>query len=114
MLYQGVILEESGLAAEAAAVRTFLQAIEELSDSTAEDRIRAHNNYANFLLNQAQDRLYNHAFQMAAGSQQPVLAMLANWSAADHHYRAALQLATALPPAQQAAVRLSPIVCVAG
>ena len=59
------------------------------------DRLRAHHDYANFLLRQAQDRLHNHAFQMAAGVEHPLFTAMIAWAEAQRQYEAARDLATA-------------------
>ena len=106
-LYRGVIHAESGLGQEPAANFYFRRAITGLQTGSAADRFRAHNNFANFLLNRAQDRLFNHAFQMAAGASQLFLTALASWEEARSHYAAAGELAGALGLSQQASVEVN-------
>jgi CHAT domain-containing protein len=106
-LYSGVIFAEAGYGREDEAVVAFQQGLRDLRDAAAEDRFRAHNDYANFLLGRAEDCLHNHAFQMATGARRPLLTALANWLEAEEQYRAALTLSEGLPAAQMAAVRVN-------
>jgi CHAT domain-containing protein len=106
-LYRGVIHAESGLQEEAAADFYFRRAIAGLRDRSAADRFRAHNDYGNFLLNCAQDRLYNHAFQLAAGARSLLVAALLRWEDARIHYEAALDLAGQLGPTEVASVEVN-------
>ncbi len=106
-LYRAVILGESGLGAESDAITTFRKALGGLAGSDPSDAYRAHTNYANFLLNQTQDRLYNHAFQTAAGVKQPLLTALTNWRQAREEYRAASKAAGRLEAEQLAAVQVN-------
>lgn len=103
-LYRGVVLAEAALGEEydasgggqatrADADAEFRAAIELLKGASDEDRHRAHNNYANFLLRRAQDRLHNHAFQMASGVRHPIVQALVALYAARVHYEEALRLA---------------------
>ena len=102
-LYQGVIRAESGLsektdsatdAGDADAESCFREALAELEGGSQADLYRVHNDFANFLLRQAQDELYNHAFQAAAGVEHPLLTALNTWREACAEYEAALQAAT--------------------
>ena len=105
-LYCGVILGESGAGKEQEAIEAFRDAIQLLHNSdNKQDRYRAHNNYANFLLGLATDRLHNHAFQMAAGVRLPLVTSMQNWIEAKQHFEAASQLAVS--PGQIAAVQFS-------
>ena len=106
-LYSAVIMAESGLGTEAAAGATFEQAIGMLADGDIADRYRAHNNFANFLMNQAQDRLHNHTFQMAAGVRQPITTALQLWIVAEEHYRIAFELARKVNVNQQSATQVN-------
>jgi CHAT domain-containing protein len=106
-LYRGVIYAEAGPGKEQESDSAFQSAIHELDGGLVEDLYRAHNNYANFLLGRAQDQLHNHAFQMATHARQPFLNILANWSAAEHHYQKALELSGPLGPNQVSAVRVN-------
>jgi CHAT domain-containing protein len=106
-LYRGVIHAESGLGQEQAADFYFRRAIAGLAKGSAADRLRAHNNYANFLLNRTQDRLFNHAFQMAAGVRRLFVTAIASWEEARIHYEAAFELADQLGPAERAAVHVN-------
>ena len=106
-LYRGVVLAESGQAQQDQAEAAFHQAIGGLTEGEAADLYRAHNNFADFLLTRSQDRLYNHAFQMAAGVQSPLLTSLKDWIGARDEYEAALAAASKLGPAPQAAVKVN-------
>ena len=101
LLYRGVVLAESGPARESEANDAFLKALGKLGNATAADRFRAHVNYANFLQRSANDRMHNHALQMAAGVPQPFLTLMRSWLAARAHYQAALQLTDKLQAAGQ-------------
>lgn len=92
-LYRGVILSEAGQGKEEEAMKAFGRAIEALEKAGPADRLRAHNNAGDFQLNLAQDCLYNHAFQMAAGVKAPILKALRLWNEARANYEAALGLA---------------------
>jgi CHAT domain-containing protein len=102
-LYQAVVVAEAGLGGEYAdptgcygkdADAGFRQALQDLKEGSAPDRLRAHHDYGNFLLRQAQDRLHNHAFQMAAGVEHPLFTALSTWGEAQRQYEAARELAT--------------------
>jgi CHAT domain-containing protein len=103
-LYQAVVVAEAGLGSGYAdptgrygkdADAGFRQALQDLEGGNASDRLRAHHDYANFLLRQAQDRLHNHAFQMAAGVEHPLFTAMIAWGEAQRQYGAARDLATA-------------------
>ncbi len=103
-LYQAVVAAEAGLGSEFAdptgrhgkdADAGFRQALQDLEGGSASDRLRAHHDYANFLLRQAQDRLHNHAFQMAAGVEHPLFTAMLTWGEAQRQYEAARDLAAA-------------------
>jgi CHAT domain-containing protein len=103
-LYQAVVVAEAGLGSGYAdptgrsgkdADAGFRQALQDLEDGSASDRLRAHHDYANFLLRQAQDRLHNQAFQMAAGVEHPLFTAMVAWGEAQRQYEAARDLATA-------------------
>jgi len=106
-LYRAVILAESGQATGNAAQLLFVEAIDALRDGSSADRFRAHNNFAVFLLNRAQDRIYNHAFQMASGVENPLVASLLDWHIAREHFQAALAAAETGVPAETATVRVN-------
>ncbi len=105
-LYRAVILAESGQATDGAARATFNYAIEHLEDHPA-DQYRARNNYAGALLVRAQDRLYNHAFQIASGVPYPLVCALMDWRESLYHYEAALALSEHLEPRDRAAVEVN-------
>ena len=101
-LYQAVVVAEAGLGSGYAdpagrygkdADAGFRQVLQDLEGASASDRLRAHHDYANFLLRQAQDRLHNHAFQMAAGVEHPLLTAMIAWGAAQRQYETARDLA---------------------
>ncbi len=103
-LYQAVVVAEAGLGSEYAdpagrygqnADAAFRQALHDLEGGSASDRLRAHHDYANFLLRQAQDRLHDHAFQIAAGVEHPLWTAIITWGAARRQYETARELATA-------------------
>lgn len=102
-LYRAVILAESGQASEAETDTLFQQAVAQLQQHPA-DIYRAHNNYANFLLARCQDRLYNHAFQIASGVSNPLIRALVAWQGALHHYMTAWTLAEELAAAERGAL----------
>lgn len=107
-LYRAVILAEAGLGQEQEATAAFQQALESLDNAPAADRYRGLVNYGNFLLHQAQDRLHNLSFQMAAGVAQPLLSALRSWRAAHQQYQAALDIARQLDDrAEIAAVQVN-------
>jgi len=106
-LYRAVILAESGQATGHAAQVLFLEAIDALRDDSPADRFRAHNNFAVFLLNRAQDRIYNHAFQMASGVKSPLVGSLQDWHTAHGHFQAALAAAEMGAPAETGIVRVN-------
>ena len=94
LLYRGVIFAEAGTGGTEVASEQYAQAIDilaELRDTThgTADLLRARNNVANFRLLLAQNSLGNHAFQMAAGVDQPVLSCLQNLIQARVQYVAA-------------------------
>ena len=100
-LYRGVIFAEAGTGGADEAGKQFGQSIETLSalHNTPQgqaDLLRVHNNVANFRLLLAQNSLGNHAFQMAAGMDQPVLSCLENLIVARDHYSAAANAAEKL------------------
>lgn len=82
-LYRAVLLAESGAGADAEAEVLFAQSA---ADAPPADRFRVHANFAQFLHRRAQDRLNNHAFQMAAGVARTVTAVAADWAAAREQY----------------------------
>jgi len=105
-LYRAVILAESGQAAEGAARAMFCQAIDQLEEHPA-DVYRARNNYAGALLVRAQDRLYNHAFQIASGVPYPLICALMDWRESLYHYESARALAEQLGPDDRTAVEVN-------
>lgn len=104
-LYQGVILAESGAATGDAAYAAFMESLEGMADSPPADAFRAHNNFANYLLGRAQDRAYDHAFQIATGVPAPLFAGLNDWHLARVHFEQAAAIANSLAPQQAASVR---------
>ena len=106
-LYRGVILSEAGPNQVDEADAAFQRALEGLKEAEPADRYRAHVNYGNFLLRDAQDRLNNHAMQMAAGVQRPLLSALQTWLAARQQYEAALPLANQVNATAEAAARVN-------
>ncbi len=104
ILYQAVILAESARATQPEAEGLFREAIKLVQNGPPADAYRAHNNYANFLLGRAQDRLYNHAFLIAAGVDSPLVEALDDWREALGQYEKARHLAADLDEGQQAAV----------
>jgi CHAT domain-containing protein len=101
-LYRAAVRAEAGQGGEVEAARSFEEAVKLLAGAP-QDLFRAHNNYADFLQQRAQDRLYNHALQMAAGVERPFLTALEGWLAARQHYEAALDLAEKLKRSGDAA-----------
>ncbi len=95
-LYLAVVLAESGQATGDLADALFLQAVDGLPQGEAGDALRVHNNFANHLLGRAQDRVHNHAFQIAAGVESPLLAALRDWESAQEEYMRALSVAQQL------------------
>jgi CHAT domain-containing protein len=106
-LYRGVIFAEAGQAQAEQARTVFEDAIADLEGGKPADLFRAHNNFANFLRRQAQDRLSNPALQIAAGVNQVFLSAAGDWEAARQHYELALALADQLDPKQRAAVEVN-------
>lgn len=106
-LYRAVILAESGQATGEEATGLFLQALELLNDSTPADKLRGHNNLATFLLNRAQDRIYNHAAQMASGVQNPLMASLLDWHLASQHLQRSQVLAKQVDDVAVSAVQVN-------
>lgn len=104
LLYQAVILAESGQTTGNDAQQMFVAAIDQLRNAEPADLFRAHNNFGNFLLRRAQDRLYNHSIRIASGVANPLLGGLVDWCDAQHEYLAAQKLAESLGPRQQAGV----------
>ena len=94
-LYRAVILAEYGPATGDVTESLFQESLLLLDNAAPADRLRAHNNYANFLLNRAQDRVYNHAFQVATGTADPLLTALVDWRTARDEYQVAIALAEA-------------------
>lgn len=105
ILYRAVLLAESGRTTESQATALFEKAILMAEDPS--DLYRAHNNYANFLLGRAQDRLYNHAFHIATGEPLPLIRALVAWRDALVHFEAAERIARRLGPDDQAAVMVN-------
>ena len=100
-LYRGVIFAEAATGRADEAIEQFAQAIATLAGlrETAQgqaDLLRAHNNLANFRFLLAQNSLGNHAFQMAAGIDQPVLTCLSNLIDAREQYTFAAKAAEQL------------------
>lgn len=91
-LYRAVLLTETG-ASDREAEMQFSQAVLESGEAAAGDRFRIHVNFALFLHRRAQDRLNNHAFQMAAGVNRTVSAVVGDWRAARDHYELAAKFA---------------------
>ena len=106
-LYQAVVLSESAQTMEAETRARFRLAISRLADGKPADAYRAHNNYANFLLCRAQDRLYNQAFEVASGIPNSLTHSLMHWREALQHYVAAGKIAEQLDEEHQAAVRVN-------
>lgn len=107
-LYRAVILAESGLGTESLAGRSFEKSLAQLAPlNEPSDLYLAHNNYAGFLLGQMQDRLYNHAFQMATGAKAPLTRSLQLWQLAERHYDKAARLAADLGPGEVATQQLN-------
>src|SRR5262249_8889175 len=107
-LYRGVVFGESGPAKEEEARKAFTQALADLEDGTAADLFRAYFNAATFHHQLAENRLSNHAFQMATGGRYPLVNVLGNWSAAQQYFVIAGEAAkkSARPEANRAAVRI--------
>ncbi len=85
-LYRAVALAETGVGADAEAEGLFLQAAQATPESERPDRFRVHVNFALFYHRRAQDRLNNHAFQMAAGVIRTVSAVVSDWAAAREQF----------------------------
>ncbi len=100
-LYRAVVFAEAGTGTSDEAINQFSLAIESLtnlpdSPQRQSDLLRAYNNVANFRLLLAQNSLGNHAFQMAAGVDQPILNCLLNLIDARQQYAAAAEAAIQL------------------
>jgi CHAT domain-containing protein len=101
-LYRGVIHAEWGLGEEQAADFYFRRAIAGLQSASVSDRFRAYSNYGNFLLNRAQDRSLDHAFQMAAGVNSLFVDALIHWDTSRQYFETAEQLAAELSATDRA------------
>ena len=100
-LYLGVVFSEAGTGRAEEAIQQFRQSIESLlamrdTPQRQADLLRAYNNSANFRLLLASNSLGNHAFQMAAGVDQPMLSCLLNLIDAREQYVAAAKVADQL------------------
>ena len=94
VLYRAVVFSESGPGRADEATAAFHQAIGILSaTSGSSDLYRAYSNAGNFFLGRAQDQLYNHAFQMAAGCRLPLVTALTHWREARGAFEHAVQFA---------------------
>lgn len=107
VLYRAVILAEYGATTGDVAESLFQESLQVLEQETPADRLRAHNNYANFLLNRAQDRVYNHAFQVATGAADSLSSALIDWRNSRDHYHAAYRLAETSDPAAAIEIRVN-------
>jgi hypothetical protein len=107
LLYRAVILSESGPSLEDEARTLFMSAITAMSTEDPRDAYRAHIDYANFLTLRAQDRLYNHAFEIASGVPNSLARGLSNWREALEQYELAGGIAKGLDNESQAAVKVS-------
>jgi hypothetical protein len=101
-LYRGVVHAEWGLGEEEAADFYFRRAIAGLQSASVMDRFRAYSNYGNFLLNRAQDRSLDHAFQMAAGVNALFVNALLHWETSRRYFETAESLAIDLGPNERA------------
>ncbi|QDU80133.1 CHAT domain protein [Polystyrenella longa] len=106
-LYRAVILTESGLSQTMNAIAEYRQASLLLQNSDAADRFRISNNYGGFLLNQTQDRLYNHAFSIATGTSNVLLESALFWNLARAQYESAQELASELSDSHAAVVEVN-------
>lgn len=104
-LYEAVVASEAGAGRDEETEAAFQAAREDLAEASEADRLRVLVNYGQYRLRQAQDRLHNHAFQMAAGVRLPLLSALRAWTAARASFADALPLAT--EPGAQATLRLN-------
>lgn len=98
LLYRGVLFAEAGPYREEDALRAFRSSLELIKRESPADRFRVHNNFANFLVNCAEDRLDNLASEAATGVPYPFLTALRCWIEAENHYLAAKKLGSALGP----------------
>jgi CHAT domain-containing protein len=108
-LYRGVVLAESGALREEEARASFEKALTGLRGGQPADLYRASANAGSFYQGLAENRLYNHAFQMATGARLPFLTLLTDWEQARQNYSAAETAATKLdrPEAIVAGVRVT-------
>lgn len=104
-LYMAVIFAESGPATADDAYAAFVTAIEGLPASEREYCYRAHNNFASFLLTQAQDAIYNQATRAASEAPLPILSGLRDWQMAHDQLQITRELSQQLAPHEAAAVR---------
>ncbi|MCC9608014.1 CHAT domain-containing protein [Blastopirellula sp. JC732] len=102
-LYHAVVMSESSSATAMEAYQAFVDAIEVLKTAKPADQFNAHNNFANFLLSQSQDALYNAARQTASNMPTPLLIGLDQWIDANEELKQSALLAERLGR-QQAAV----------
>jgi CHAT domain-containing protein len=96
-LYRGVVLSEAGLARETETKMAYERALAVLTTipNSETDLFRAHNNFAGFLFGRCQDRLHNHAAQIATGKHLPLLTALHEWIGARQQYEFAYAAAKA-------------------
>lgn len=106
-LYQAVLLAESTQTTGDAASQLFQDSIDRLKNGNPSDRIRASNNYALFLFGRSQDRIYNHAFQMASGVRNPLIASFRDWMEARAYLESALDLAEAHMPSEVSSIQVN-------
>ena len=106
-LYRGVLHAEWGQGQEQAADFYFRKALVRLEGASSADRFRALNNFANFLLDRTQDRVLDHAFQMAAGVHGLFTTAVESWDDSRRFYAGAAVLAGELGDEPQAAVALN-------
>jgi CHAT domain-containing protein len=103
-LHRAIIMGQSGRGTTDQAGRLFREALRELRWANDSDRFLAHVNAGNYFLGDAQDQLYNHAFQMAAGNRLSLLSALRSWSEANAAYRQAEPLAETRDASSRAAL----------
>src|SRR6056297_94559 len=106
-LYRAVIAAQSGVASQDEANQLYIDSINLLADSEPIDSWRAYNNYGVFLLNNAQDSLNNHAFQIAAGGDRPLSKALLHWQDAKEAFDVAVFLASKVDEATAANVQIN-------
>ncbi len=105
IIYRAVVMAEAGTARAYEVEGAFEYATQSLTGSP--HAYRAHNNYAAFLIQRAQDRLHNASFYAATGIPRSLLAFLYDWQRAGDHLDAAIASLPASSPSDNAAIQVN-------